>query len=88
MPILLEIMNLLDNLIRVLKVKLFSLWCQTRRSLLFHPKRYSVDYNVYIPCLANSASIKIAFTSLKLVGSCDVIWVGVRRYYPASRVSS
>ena len=86
--IFLGINPLLDILRRDLKEKWLGLWCQTRSSLLYCPKRSSVDHSLVMFYLKRSDPAASFPTSSKLVDICDELLVRVGRYSPASRLSS
>ena len=84
----LGIIPLLDNLRRDLKEQWFSLWFQTRISLLFHPKRSVVDHRLAIYSLISLSSTASFPNSSKLVVIWDGLLVEVRRSSPTSRLRS
>ena len=85
---LLVITPLLDSLRRYLKEQWFSLWCQIRIYLYSHIKSSSVENILDMYSLIRLAPITSFSTSSKLVGIWNGLSVGVRRSYPASRISS
>ena len=84
----LGIIYLLNSLRRYLKLQWFSLWCQTRSSLFSSPMRYSIYHSLDMSSLVSSAPITSLSTSSRLVRILDGLSVGVRIYYPASRLLS
>ena len=86
--IFLGIITLLDNMRRDLKEQWFSLWYQTRSSLLSCPQRSSVDHSLKISYTMSFSPTKSFSTPSKFVVSWNGILVGVRRYSSVSRLSS
>ena len=84
----LGVILLLDSLRGDLKDQWFSLWCQTRSSLLSCPKRSLINRHLAMSSLLSLDPTASLSTSSKLVGIWDGLLVGFRRYYPASRLSS
>ena len=84
----LGIIPILDKLRRDLKEQWFSMWSQTSIFLLSHTKRSSVDHILSISSLLVWDPITSFSASSKLLGSCDGLSVRVRRYFPASGISS
>ena len=85
---LLGVIPLLGNLMSDFKGQWFSMWCKTRISLSFRPKRSSVDHSLAIKSLMSLAPTKSFSTSSKLLGYWYGISVGVRRHFSISRISS
>ena len=83
----LGIITLLDSPRRDLKEQCFSLWCQTRGSLLSRPKTSLFDHSLAMSSPVSSYPTSSLSKSSKLLGIWDGISVRVRRSYPASRLS-
>ena len=86
--IFLAIIPLLDVLRRDLKEQWFSMWFQTRSSLLSRPKSSSVDHSLVMSSLLRLYPNVSFSTSSKLVGKYNGLLIRVRRSFPASRLLS
>ena len=86
--ILLDIIPLLDSLLRYLKEQWSSLWCQTRSSISSCPKRSSVEHSLAISSLVSLAPTVYLSNYYKLVWIWDGLSVRVMRSSPASRLLS
>ena len=82
--ILLCIIPLLYNLRRDLKDQWFVLWCQTRISLLSHPKSSSIDHGLAMSSFVISDPTTSLSNPSNFVGSWDGILVRVKRSSPDS----
>ena len=84
----LGVIPLLDNPRSNFKEQRFNLWCQTRSSLSSRPQRSSVDHSLAMSSLVISAPTTYFSTSSTVVDMWGGLTVGVRRFYPAFRLSS
>ena len=85
LPSFLGIIPLLDNLRRGLKVQWFSMLCQTRVSLLYHPKGSLVYHILDMSSLVIFYTNIYLSTSSKLLGSWDGLSFIFKIYSPVSR---
>ena len=84
----LGIINLLDNIVKYLKVQCFSLWFQTRISLLSLTKISLVYHILSVTSLMSFSPTTSLSTSSKLLGGCNVLLVVDSSSSTSSRVSS